>query len=494
MLAATPGASTFLLEGRTTYDRHSFLKACGVSDKETKGKSFSYGSPQAAGIAAKAALQQALLLSSMDDSLRTMPNTIGIGCASVLVSNSNSTTPTGTISRGKGTVVAVSADGLVLTLGIQMNQQRSRFQEELVLSHLVLRAAQLLQARQQLEECEHEYTIRSGDLVTERWEWSPTLSSLTIDGAVTTATSSTTCTNTNANGSTNTNMNTNTNTNTFAVVEEAARRVVDGGEDVVLLLPLYSATTATTTAAPIGIRALSQTVLPNNCLIFPGSFNPPHVGHLSLAKAAIRTLEILEPYVHPRRYNEKPILFELSLTNVDKPSIDPGVVASRVQKFLELAANKDDNDNDNSFPQQWAIVLTRAPLFEEKLRILSSKVLNRSGGAVGDNDPSSPGINFVIGTDTLVRILNPKYYRDESVENMNESLMELKERGARFVVGGRLEQGATTATANFVSGKEALVDLSEGVASMFSIMEESEFRVDLSSSEIRAQQEQNKEE
>lgn len=506
ILAATPGASSLLLEGRTTYDRHSFLDACGVPDRDTMGQSFSYGSRRAAGMAARAALQQALVLASMDDDLRTMPKTIGIGCASVLVSNtcSNSNINNGGESYGTGTVVAVSADGLVLTLGIRMNQPRSRFDEELVLSHLVLRAAELLTNRRRREGGTHdervaimddtthqEYATRAGDLVTERWEWSPTLSSLTIGGESNDATTATATANADAADAATPTMGQQDNTN--AVIEEAARRVVDHGEDAVVLLPLYNSISNNdddnTTEKSIGIRALSQTILPNRCLVFPGSFNPPHVGHLSLAKASIQTLEKLEPYAHPRNYNEKPILFELSLTNVDKPSIDPKIVASRVQKFLELAtaaaaAASSETNSSDAFPQQWGIVLTRAPLFEEKLRILRSKVLNRLEGP-GD----SPRINFVIGTDTFVRILDPKYYRDQSLENRDGSLLELKGSGAGFVVGGRLEQGAGTASPRFVSGKEELVNLSERVASMFTTMEESEFRVDLSSSELRAQHE-----
>ena len=33
-----------------------------------------------------------------------------------------------------------------------------------------------------------------------------------------------------------------------------------------------------------------QTILPSNPIIFPGSFNPVHIGHIELAKAAIRTM------------------------------------------------------------------------------------------------------------------------------------------------------------------------------------------------------------
>ena len=48
-------------------------------------------------------------------------------------------------------------------------------------------------------------------------------------------------------------------------------------------------------------------------------------------------------------------------------------------------------------------------------------------------------MTFAIGTDTMVRILNPKYY-DEDREQMLEAVREMGREGVHFVVGGRLEQ------------------------------------------------------
>lgn len=48
---------------------------------------------------------------------------------------------------------------------------------------------------------------------------------------------------------------------------------------------------------------------------------------------------------------------------------------------------------------------------------------------------------FVIGTDTMVRILNPKYYGN-SKDAMLEAVRDMKRNGVRFVVGGRLKQDA----------------------------------------------------
>jgi hypothetical protein len=94
-------------------------------------------------------------------------------------------------------------------------------------------------------------------------------------------------------------------------------------------------------------------------------------------------------------------------------------------------------------------------------------------------------MTFVIGTDTMVRIINPKYYGD-SVDNMLEAVREMGDLGAHFVVGGRLEQSKDSATKKFITGEEELVDLPKDVREMFTIIEEEDFRVDLSSTEVRA--------
>jgi hypothetical protein len=52
-------------------------------------------------------------------------------------------------------------------------------------------------------------------------------------------------------------------------------------------------------------------------------------------------------------------------------------------------------------------------------------------------------MTFVIGTDTMVRIINPKYYGN-IFENMLQAIRAMQASGVHFVVGGRLEQGVGT--------------------------------------------------
>ena len=59
--------------------------------------------------------------------------------------------------------------------------------------------------------------------------------------------------------------------------------------------------------------------------------------------------------------------------------------------------------------------------------------------------------------------------------------------GADFVVGGRLEQKGDTT--KFITGEEALTGLPKDVQDMFVLLDESDFRMDISSTELRAQKE-----
>ena len=162
--------------------------------------------------------------------------------------------------------------------------------------------------------------------------------------------------------------------------------------------------------------------------IIPGSFNPRHSGHDRLAQVASELLGL-------------PVAFELSVTNVDKPELELPEVRRRIGQFEGRAS----------------VIATRAPVFYEKARLL-------------------PGCTFVIGFDTLVRLVDTKYYGNSPAKMMS-AFLEMRSLGCSFLVAGRLDSDGFKTLGD--------VELPSGLSDMFSSIPESMFREDVSSTQIR---------
>lgn len=417
-LAATPGASSMLLEGSVNYSRQSYRSYIGLASHI---KGFKYSSHEAAKLASEAALKRALKYRT--DNLNLMTGCVGIGCASSLVSSAS-----GEGVQGFGHIVATRSDGCQVSLnvtlaGMKGMENRTRQDEDVFISHLILRSIELVQQADRLIKKSDKTETDVGDYIKEDW------GTILVDQF-----------------------------EEEDVASAAAHRILDGNEQAVVLLPTYREGRA------VSFQAMKFPAIPKGSLVVPGSFNPPHKGHIALAETAVAMAESMEE----SRYSCKAAFMELSLTNADKPPIDPETVSARVSRFLEL----------DHLPDHWGIILTRAPLFSQKVSTLQDCVLDSTDG-------SKPKLSFVIGTDTFVRIIDPKYYNNEE-SAMIEAFRSME--GVRFLVGGRLEQKKELSTARFVSGKEELEGLPEDVRAMFTLIEEENFRVDISSTQLRQQE------
>jgi nicotinamide mononucleotide (NMN) deamidase PncC len=161
--------------------------------------------------------------------------------------------------------------------------------------------------------------------------------------------------------------------------------------------------------------------------LLSGSFNPLHHGHIGLADAAA---EVLDGEVY----------FELPVRNAEKPPLD----------FFSI---EDRRQHLTSRP----VALTTSPLFVDKSKLF-------------------PQTTFVIGMDTAVRILDPRFYSD-SIEELRESLRTIYRNGCRFLVASRLSD----------QGLQSLADLAEATefGDLFSAIPPELFREDVSSTQLR---------
>lgn len=182
-------------------------------------------------------------------------------------------------------------------------------------------------------------------------------------------------------------------------------------------------------------RAVNHAFPKQGAVIIPGSFNPVHAGHLRLAAIAAQ------------RFPLRTVAFELSVSNADKGSA-LHAYESRLAQFAS---------------HQHVCVVTKASLFVQKAALF-------------------PGSVFVLGADTAVRLVDPKYYSGAAAGEMMVSVGRIVfEFQCSFLVAGRVKADGEFTTCR----AEVEAALPVSLSSAFAYLTEQEFRVDLSSTELR---------
>jgi hypothetical protein len=190
---------------------------------------------------------------------------------------------------------------------------------------------------------------------------------------------------------------------------------------------LLDGSARTVLVAPDGTPAADR---PVTGALLSGSFNPLHAGHERLAQAAAAALSM-------------PVTFELPILNADKAPLGYAEIERRLAQFR----------------WRYAVALSRAALFVEKAELF-------------------PGCVFVLGYDTAARLVEPRYYGSEAARD--QALEAIRAQGCRFLVAGRMQDGV------FHTLDE--IAIPAHFRDLFLALPEQAFRVDLSSTAIRAQQ------
>ncbi len=163
-------------------------------------------------------------------------------------------------------------------------------------------------------------------------------------------------------------------------------------------------------------------------LLFPGSFNPLHDGHQQMVQLAEASTGL-------------PVEYELCIVNVDKPPLHLAAIQTRLA----------------GLPSDRQVWLTRAGTFGEKSMLF-------------------PGSTFMLGLDTILRIAEGRFYPNRDARD--HAFAMLAQRGCRFLVFPR------SIGDRFLTLDD--VDLPAPLRSLCAAVSASTFRVDRSSSALRA--------
>ena len=163
-------------------------------------------------------------------------------------------------------------------------------------------------------------------------------------------------------------------------------------------------------------------------LVFPGSFDPFHEGHRQMALIA-------------QEVAKRPIDYELSVVNVDKPALDYMEIQSRAAQFAGRSL--------------W---LTRAATFVEKLDIFPEGI-------------------FVMGADTFTRLADPHYYGG-SAEATDRAVQRIASQSRGLIVFGRERNG--------VFEEPLCGDIPPPLREVMHCVSEQKFRMDISSTSLRS--------
>eukprot|EP00617_Octactis_speculum_P026641 CAMPEP_0185771542 /NCGR_PEP_ID=MMETSP1174-20130828/64366_1 /TAXON_ID=35687 /ORGANISM="Dictyocha speculum, Strain CCMP1381" /LENGTH=425 /DNA_ID=CAMNT_0028457435 /DNA_START=160 /DNA_END=1437 /DNA_ORIENTATION=+ len=245
----------------------------------------------------------------------------------------------------------------------------------------------------------------------------------------------------------------------FTPTSSALQKLLSSKLSNVLVLPLGSMPStpqgpgAATTATALEI---ADFIPARKSILVPGSFNPIHQGHVEMAKKAQQQVILTAAAAGEAEDGDAgitpPIILEISAFNADKPTIGYDAVADRVRLIQKAGL---------------AVAVTNAPLFSDKAKMF-------------------PNSLFVVGADTARRIIDKKYYGGTEA-GVVLALGYIRHQGCGFIVAGRKETDDEFLTLPMILQGSTLPP---ALQSLFTELED--FRLDISSTDIRRANEKEK--
>lgn len=124
----------------------------------------------------------------------------------------------------------------------------------------------------------------------------------------------------------------------------------------------------------------------SNFVVYPGSFNPLHYGHIAVAKRSSMMFE-------------KPVMFEVSKIRCDKKELSESEILYIYQSF-------DAYKGEDWF---YGVCFTSDPYFVQKFSLF-------------------PKQDFIVGSDTMNRMCDPKYHSSQDMYSLMIQKIMLQKR------------------------------------------------------------------
>lgn len=154
-----------------------------------------------------------------------------------------------------------------------------------------------------------------------------------------------------------------------------------------------------------------------NLLILDSSYNPPHLGHLSMIEKSqliINKSNTNSNNLNLSCINVYSVLLLLSVKNADKNEVSFNEYFKRLQMMILLANYIKQQNGINC-----GVALTNACLFVDKSNLITDWISNEIKKC-NINTNNSINNYFLLGFDTIIRFFDPKYYINKSIiESLN---------------------------------------------------------------------------